>query len=103
MHRQSLGEALAADLVHHMTRNENDRLSNLPNGHHLHKGHGTSSTDVRTVLPRRRAVSTIRSAPSDEPPIRSTASHRSRTRSATGWKISASASPPLSSRSACSL
>ena len=44
--------------------------------------------------PRSRAISTIRSAPCDGPPTRSTASQRARTRMAIGWKISSNAASP---------
>ena len=60
-----------------------------------HGVHGSSATSVKTRLPSRRAVATIRSAPSDG--RRSRAHRRARTCSAIGWKVVEAPSSPSAS------
>jgi hypothetical protein len=46
LHRTSLAEPLSIDLVRPMTIRGRGTDPSLPNGHHVHTGHGTSSIDV---------------------------------------------------------
>src|SRR6185312_11315773 len=55
---------------------------------------GSWSTLVATSLLSARARATISSAPSDGPPMRSTASQRATSRREIGWKISSNTSSP---------